>query len=392
MMQKDETWGKVQTTWGSDNDRKQLANDMNKLKTTFLDKGIPVIIGEYAMCADRTPEMSRLWTASVCKAVYDLGICPILWDTGGYYDRTTCKFRDPELLKQMNAIAGANTATLSDGWYYIKNVNAKKYLQVEKNIGSPCQNVELGTGSGSVGQKWYLTNVGNGCVTLKSALGNYMLDVYSGENKDGSNIEIYNAYSGDPQKFFIKSSSTNGAYAIATMSSNQTKVLDDYNYGTSDGTNVCQWTYTGDINQLWVFEPTNYSAGSDNTATTGNSTSLWTGSASAANYCPAVSLDTKNTGGTIDAGSIVKKDGYFYVEYTGAKNSIQLVLQSWCGGKNWAVVEPTESGNTADGNYYAKFSYSACEASYGSEFSKLNKIIVTSKTESIVAKSLLYKN
>ena len=101
-----------------------------------------------------------------------------------------------------------NTATLNDGWYYIKNVNAQKYLQVASNVGKAGQNVEIGTGSGALGQKWYLTNVGNGYVTLKSALGNYMLDVYSGENKDGSNIQIYNAYSNDAQKFSIKSSST----------------------------------------------------------------------------------------------------------------------------------------------------------------------------------------
>lgn len=88
----------------------------------------------------------------------------------------------------------------------------------------------------------------------------------------------------------------------------------------------------------------------------------------------------------------MKKDGYFYVEYTGAKGSIQLILQSWCGGANCAVVEPTESGSATDGNYYAKFSYSACEASYGSKFSKLNKIIVTLKTNRITVKSVSYKN
>ena len=150
-----------------------------------------------------------------------------------------------------------NTATLNDGWYYIKNVNAQKYLQVESNIGNAGQNVELRTGSGAASQKWYLTNVGNGYVTLKSALGNYMLDVYNGDNKDGSNIQIYNAYSNNAQKFSIKSSQTKGAYVVATMSSNQTKVLDDYNFETSDGTNVCQWTYGGNSNQLWIFEGTN---------------------------------------------------------------------------------------------------------------------------------------
>ncbi|OAV41368.1 family 43 glycosylhydrolase [Clostridium saccharobutylicum] len=146
------------------------------------------------------------------------------------------------------------TQTLSDGWYYIKNVNAQKYLQVANNVGKAAQNVELGTGSGAAGQKWYLKNVGNGYVTLKSALGNYMLDVYNGENKDGSNIRIFNAYSNNAQKFALKSSSTNGAYGITTMSSNQTKALDDYNFQTFDGANVCQWTYGGTNNQLWIFE------------------------------------------------------------------------------------------------------------------------------------------
>jgi arabinoxylan arabinofuranohydrolase len=149
------------------------------------------------------------------------------------------------------------TVTLNNGWYYIKNVNANKYLQVAANTGKACQNVELSTGSGVAGQKWYLTNVGNGLVTLKSALGEYMLDVNSGENKDGANIQIYNAYGHDPQRFSIKTSSKSGAYIVTTVSSNQTKVLDDYNFGTADGTNVCQWTYGGYSNQQWIFEQTN---------------------------------------------------------------------------------------------------------------------------------------
>ncbi|WP_158676968.1 RICIN domain-containing protein, partial [Clostridium acetobutylicum] len=45
--------------------------------------------------------------------------------------------------------------------------------------------------------------------------------------------------------------------SVATKSSNGSKVLDDYNFGTADGTNVCQWTYGGNNNQMWVFEPTN---------------------------------------------------------------------------------------------------------------------------------------
>ncbi|WP_104993154.1 RICIN domain-containing protein, partial [Clostridium acetobutylicum] len=109
-----------------------------------------------------------------------------------------------------------STVTLNNGWYYIKNINAQKYLQVANNTGKAGQNVELGSGSGVAGQKWYLTNTGDGYITLKNALGNYMLDVSYGENKDGSNIQIFNAYSGDSQKFAVKASSKNGQYSVAT--------------------------------------------------------------------------------------------------------------------------------------------------------------------------------
>ena len=147
-----------------------------------------------------------------------------------------------------------NAVSLADGWYYIKNVNAQKYLQVTNNYGKGGQNVELRTGTGVQGQKWYLKNIGNGYVTLKSALGEYMLDVASAKNENGTNIQIYNAHSGDAQQFMLKTSSTNGAYIVATKCSNLTKVLDDYNFGKSDGTNVCQWAYGGNSNQQWVFE------------------------------------------------------------------------------------------------------------------------------------------
>lgn len=146
--------------------------------------------------------------------------------------------------------------TLSDGWYYIKNVHAQKYLQVTNNSGTNAQNVELGTGTGVKGQKWYLKNLGNGYFTLQNGLGNFMLDIANGANSDGANAQIYSAYSGNPQQFTLKAGA-NGTYSILTKCSNNTKALDAYNWGTSNGTNICQWTYGGGNNQLWVFEKTN---------------------------------------------------------------------------------------------------------------------------------------
>lgn len=49
-----------------------------------------------------------------------------------------------------------NSQTLPNGWYYIKNINAQKYLQVKDNVGGNGVNVEIGTGTGVKGQRWYL--------------------------------------------------------------------------------------------------------------------------------------------------------------------------------------------------------------------------------------------
>lgn len=146
------------------------------------------------------------------------------------------------------------TASLKDGWYYIKNLNAQKYLQVAGDLGKSAQNIEIRTGSGKEGQKWYVKNMDNGYITLKSALGEFLVDVNREENTDGANIQIYNAHYKDAQQFKIQSTETNGVYVIATKISGLTKVLDAAGYKTEDGTNVCQWTYGGRNNQKWIFE------------------------------------------------------------------------------------------------------------------------------------------
>jgi hypothetical protein len=150
-----------------------------------------------------------------------------------------------------------STANLSNGWYYIKNVNAQKYLQVAGNTGKNVQNVEIGTGSGKDGQKWYLENRGNGYVTLKSALGSFNCDIANGVNENEANVQIYSAHNGDAQQFMLKTTGINNTYTIATRCSNLTKVFDVYGRRTTDGTNVMQWQYTGAANQQWVFEPVN---------------------------------------------------------------------------------------------------------------------------------------
>lgn len=154
-------------------------------------------------------------------------------------------------------VPSAKPANLSEGLYYIKGVGSQKYLQVKGNTASDGQNVEIGAGTGAAGQKWYLANTSDGYVTLKSELGNYMLDIANGADEDGANAQIYSAYSGDPQKFKINATSTNGVYTIVSKGSNGSKALDVSNRSTSDGANVQIYSSNGQTNQQWVFEKVN---------------------------------------------------------------------------------------------------------------------------------------
>jgi len=144
---------------------------------------------------------------------------------------------------------------LSDGWYYIKNVNSQKYLQVAGNRGAAGTNVEIGHGTGVQGQKWYLQNTSDGYITLKSGLGNFMLDLAYGKNENGTNLQIYNAMGHDAQKFYLQKANGNNVVTIATKVSNGSKSVDVYNFGKNDGTNVCQWSTSGNVNQQFIFEP-----------------------------------------------------------------------------------------------------------------------------------------
>lgn len=101
ILTEDASWGKAQTTWGSAEEIKELEKYMDMMKVNFVDKGIPVIIGEYGCPTEnKEPESVRLFLSAVCGEAYERGMCPVLWSTpGGHYDRNTCKMIDEELAK-----------------------------------------------------------------------------------------------------------------------------------------------------------------------------------------------------------------------------------------------------------------------------------------------------
>ena len=106
IISEDADWGKAQSTWGTEAEIKDLNDKFDLMKTTLIDNGIPVIIGEYGSTRENKDINSvRKFLYSICKAAYDRNILPILWDTpGGWYDRENTKFNDTILADMLKSV------------------------------------------------------------------------------------------------------------------------------------------------------------------------------------------------------------------------------------------------------------------------------------------------
>ena len=98
ILEKDADWGKATRTWGTDAEIAVLERDMTTVKEWFVDRGVPVIVGEYG-CPNKNkdPESVRLYLLKTAETSYRMGMCPMLWDAGGHFNRKTLRLEDPAL-------------------------------------------------------------------------------------------------------------------------------------------------------------------------------------------------------------------------------------------------------------------------------------------------------
>lgn len=99
ILEEDASWGKVRKTWGTEEDYAELKKNLEMMKKTFQDKGIPVIIGEYGtVIKGKEVESVRRYLTAVAESSYDLGFCPVLWaGATDIYNRRELKFDDEEI-------------------------------------------------------------------------------------------------------------------------------------------------------------------------------------------------------------------------------------------------------------------------------------------------------
>ena len=111
----DESWAKASWTWGTEEEYTHLNRELDKMVTNFINKGIPVAIGEYGTAKQGlTQEQVTNFTLAVTEAMYSRGMLPMLWDVqlqtdqlNFYYNRRLPGMTDPLLEAGMKKIAAS---------------------------------------------------------------------------------------------------------------------------------------------------------------------------------------------------------------------------------------------------------------------------------------------
>jgi endoglucanase len=123
LVAKTQTWGDASPghdNWGQES---HVTAQFDKLKTRFIDQGLPVFLGEYG-ATNQTgfEDYRRYYVEYVTKAAVDRGMLPVYWDNGGTNDgkesfalinRASGQVQHPELLEAMLRAANGS-GKLSD--------------------------------------------------------------------------------------------------------------------------------------------------------------------------------------------------------------------------------------------------------------------------------------
>jgi len=84
LMAQTHTWGSAspgRDDWGQED---FVVKQFDRLKANFIDKGVPVLLGEYgATHQAEFEDYQRYYVEYVTKAAIDRGILPVYWDNGG---------------------------------------------------------------------------------------------------------------------------------------------------------------------------------------------------------------------------------------------------------------------------------------------------------------------
>jgi endoglucanase len=259
----DESWGTMFYYWGNGyhsttdasrnatwGEESEVERGLGLMKSKFVDKGIPVIIGEYAAVKRNlsAPSDQSLHVASrlyfykyLVNSARSKGIIPIAWDINNQmYNRSTSAVLDQPVIDAIMQGAGISTTTyvtltnratglLMDGMYRSSNgSNAGQY-----------------SNSGSDAQKWVLEPAGSYVKIKNKATGLYLDGM--GRTANGSIAGQWGSSSSNNQQW-----SQVAAGSYVKFQNRATGLYLDGLGSTTNGADLGQWSNSSSNNQQWT--------------------------------------------------------------------------------------------------------------------------------------------
>ncbi len=95
-----------QHSWGTDSDIQLMESKVAQIKSTFVDNGIPVIVGEYGTCLGNDESARVKFCETFIQLCSDAGIPTYIWDDGGLFQRAELKWQNEDIISGIRKAAG----------------------------------------------------------------------------------------------------------------------------------------------------------------------------------------------------------------------------------------------------------------------------------------------
>jgi len=259
----DESWGSMFYYWGNGyhsttdasrnatwGEESEVERGLGLMKSKFIDKGIPVIIGEYAAVkrslsppSDQAlHEASRLYFYKyLVNSARSKGIIPICWDINmQMYNRSTSAVLDQPVIDAIMQGAGISTTT------YVTLTNRATGLLIDGMYrSSNGSNAGQYSNSGSDAQKWVLEPAGSYVKIKNKATGIYLDGI--GRTANGSICGQWSSSSSNNQQWLQVAT---GNYM--KFQNRATGLYLDGLGATTNGADLGQWSNSSSNNQQWT--------------------------------------------------------------------------------------------------------------------------------------------
>ena len=260
LMDQDASWGKMFYYWGNGyhsttdatrnatwGEEAYLDSSLALMKTKFVDKGIPVIIGEYAVGKRNLspPSDEALHLASrlyyyryFVSSAKNKGIIPFCWDINmGLFDRGAATVLDRDVINAINQGTGVA---------YVSLTNHASGLRIDGMYRST-NGAAAGqwSNSGSDAQQWLMETSGSNIRLKNKATGLYLDGMYNYTN--GAAAGQWSSSGSDAQQWVIEPA---GSYI--KIRNKATGLYLDGMYRYSNGSDLGQWSSSGSDAQQWT--------------------------------------------------------------------------------------------------------------------------------------------